>query len=399
MKTIGIGTHIGKGIFSWVSYWANSGLFLFFGEVSKITGGRLYNQVRDSVDYLTVGGSVGSYTFQAPVNATYKAADTDYIWFKTDETPRTTTEAELIGYDLQRTPVKYDDASPNSIRWIGILKLATTLTATQRNNLFKSFYLPIMWDDSWNDYGHSKENRPLTEQVLWTPEPMAPVNIVLALISGGVRVSFTDNSGGTAQHEIYGKIDAGAYTLVTTLDAADVSFDDIRTPEDLMTYKVRAKAGTLYPSYSDYCTEDDIVMLGANLVPAASSSFVTNGTAYWTWFGGTVVWNSGTHDVTVTQSAGTAIFGICYKDTILTVGKKYLVRFDAKSANTTSKLTEDNAAGTYMTDVNQTILSAIYQNFRFIGVQPANGFLTLRTKDIVTGSIINLDNIKAQEVL
>jgi len=27
------------------SYWANSGLFLFFGEVSKITGGRLNNQV------------------------------------------------------------------------------------------------------------------------------------------------------------------------------------------------------------------------------------------------------------------------------------------------------------------------------------------------------------------
>ena len=55
-----------KGI-SWPTYWAaRNDLLLFFGETSKITGGRLNNQVTGATDYLEVAGSVGSETFKIP---------------------------------------------------------------------------------------------------------------------------------------------------------------------------------------------------------------------------------------------------------------------------------------------------------------------------------------------
>jgi hypothetical protein len=98
----------------------------------------------------------------------YKNADTDYMWFKADGTRRTVTTAQLIGYDLQRTPVKYDDSGPNKIRFIMIIKSGSVLNSVERNRMFKDFILPIMWDNSWNDYGHEKENRPDTEQKLWS---------------------------------------------------------------------------------------------------------------------------------------------------------------------------------------------------------------------------------------
>lgn len=159
----------GSGI-SWSSYWAHQSEVLFFGEISKITGGRLYNQKSGATDYLTVGGAAGSYTFQCPNTAAYKSADTDYIWFKTDETQRTATEAELIGYDLQRTPVKYDDDSPNSIR--AIMILSSAVTGVKRDRLFRDMWLMPLWDNNLNAYGHIKSNR--TGQNLWTPEPTYP---------------------------------------------------------------------------------------------------------------------------------------------------------------------------------------------------------------------------------
>lgn len=50
---------------SWLSYWKKqTDTLLFFGQTTNITGGRLYNEMNGSSDYLTVGGSAGSYTFQ-----------------------------------------------------------------------------------------------------------------------------------------------------------------------------------------------------------------------------------------------------------------------------------------------------------------------------------------------
>ena len=156
---------------SWESYWANQTEVLFFGLYSEISGGQMPNKKTGSSDYLTVAGSAGSETYQCPNTAPYIAADTDYIWFKTDETQRTVTTAELIGYDLQRTPVKYQDASPNEIVAIMILKSGETITGTKRDYLFRDMWLPILWDNNLNGYGHIKDNR--IGQQLWTPEATA----------------------------------------------------------------------------------------------------------------------------------------------------------------------------------------------------------------------------------
>ena len=168
---IGIRTAIagslGGGGKSWASYWASQPEVLFFGLYSDISGGQMPNRKSGSSDYLTVAGTAGSETYQCPNTAPYITADTDYIWFKTDESQRTVTTAELIGYDLQRTPVKYEDESPNEI--VAIIILNAAVTGTKRDNLFRDMWLSVWWDDSFCDYGHIKDNRGAGQQ-LWTPE-------------------------------------------------------------------------------------------------------------------------------------------------------------------------------------------------------------------------------------
>lgn len=146
------------------SYWATQSEVLFFGEISKITDGKLYNQKAGAIDYLTVGGVAGSYTFQAPNTAPYIAADTDYIWFNTDASQRIVTTANLIGFDLQRTPVKYLDDSPNTLE--AIMILSSAVTGDKRDRLFRDMHLSILWDNNLNGFGHIKSNR--VGQNLWT---------------------------------------------------------------------------------------------------------------------------------------------------------------------------------------------------------------------------------------
>lgn len=167
---IAIGNRIGKVL---GNTWTPASIdvkLLYWGSISEITGGVMPNKVAGATDHLDIGGSAGSYTFQCPDTAPYIAADTDYIWFKTDETPRVTTEAELIGYDLPRTPVKYDNLSDYSIREVIILKSGEVLTSGEEDKLHEYMELAIYWSGIWNDYGYDKENRPLQQQYLWTPE-------------------------------------------------------------------------------------------------------------------------------------------------------------------------------------------------------------------------------------
>jgi hypothetical protein len=167
---IAIGNRIGNGSSGgWTPKSIESKL-LYWGKISEITGGTMPNKV--GTDHIDIGGSAGTYTFQVPNTAPYIAADTDYIWFKTDASQRTTTEAELVGYDLQRTPVKYLDGSPNSIQEILIFKLGETLIASERDHLVTYMHLPVMWDNSLSVYGYVKSNRGATQQ-LWTPELLA----------------------------------------------------------------------------------------------------------------------------------------------------------------------------------------------------------------------------------
>ena len=146
----------GSGGTDWASYWATqTDVFLFFGQIANISDGQLANEMSGSSDALTVTGSAGSYTFQCPNNATYIAADTDYIWFSDAAIRRTPTEAELIGYDFPRTIVYYDDASPYTLNAIAILKPLASVT----NKIRTDFHLSVWWDNILSAYGNLKGNR------------------------------------------------------------------------------------------------------------------------------------------------------------------------------------------------------------------------------------------------
>lgn len=141
----------------WSSYWATQSEVLFLGLYSEIADGKMPNKVTGATDYITVAGAVGSETYTVPNTAPYITADTDYVWFKTDGTQRTVTTAELIGYDLQRTPVKYEDDAPNTI--VAIIILNSSVTGIKRDRLFRDMWLPLLWDNDLNANGHIKSNR------------------------------------------------------------------------------------------------------------------------------------------------------------------------------------------------------------------------------------------------
>ncbi len=374
---------------SWQSYWAKQDEVLFFGEISNIRDSKLYNQVVGSNDYLVVSGNPGSYSFQCPNTASYIAADTDYIWFNGASTQRTVTTNELVSYDLQRTPVKYDDLAPNNIRAILILKAGVVLSDPMRDKLFNNFNLPVLWDNSLNPYGHIKSNR--IGQFLWNPEP---TGLTLTLMTGGVKIDWTDNSGGRVPTEIWAKIDNGAYSLLYTIAAGTITKNDLRNPEDLVTYKLRSGVTS---NFSSYTAEQSIVMLGANLVPSASSDFITNGSAWWT-FGNTGTWNSGTHDVTVTQT-GTGNIAIT-RNNLIIVTKKYLIRFDAKSNDVTNHMFVNNASSYYYTELTNIGLTANYQTFKFMG-SPGGiyTYISIFPNGVFNNKSFTIDNIKVQEVL
>jgi hypothetical protein len=229
-KGIGVPFRMGGGQ-SWSSYWSHQPEVLFFGLYSEISGGQMPNKVTGATDYLTVAGAAGSETYQCPNTAAYIAADTDYIWFKTDTTQRTTTTAELIGYDLQRTPVKYEDDAPNAIIAIIILKAGATLSATKRNYLFRDMWLPILWDNNLNAYGHIKSNR--VGQQLWAPETIYLAVDTFTDTNGTLLNAHTMDvgSGWTAPNEFVisenkltnnGSVENAAYRAVTETLKADV---------------------------------------------------------------------------------------------------------------------------------------------------------------------------------
>jgi hypothetical protein len=164
--------------------------FLFWGKVSDISGGQMPNKVTGATDHLDVTGSPATYV--CPNTAPYIAADHDHdsIWFKTDETPRTTTTAELIGYDFARTLVKYDNATPYTIREIIILKDGETLTTAEMNFMRDYMDLSTWWDDTLSLFGNLKGNRS-GEQSHWTAESISPYTAIYAAMTNKPTAGIT----------------------------------------------------------------------------------------------------------------------------------------------------------------------------------------------------------------
>lgn len=148
---------------SWSTYWLTH-LFYELWDVSDKSG-NVTGLIRG--DTLTIAGVAGSETYKIPDTSAYIGLDSDYVWFKLNEDQRTVTTAELIGYDFSRTVVLYDDAIPNTIKYIGI-RNTDVATADQTDRLHIDFQLPLFWSGVLNLNGHVKDNRPLAQRYAWT---------------------------------------------------------------------------------------------------------------------------------------------------------------------------------------------------------------------------------------
>jgi hypothetical protein len=392
MGRIGISTMIGIGVnrHRASSYWTAQSNFY---ELWKVTGaGNMVGLKRG--DMLTITGSGLNAIYAVPDTDPYKTRDTDYVFHKSNGSVSTACDGNrLIGYDFPRVIVKYLDVSPYTIEYIGILDTGQSVN----NKMVGDFHLPLYWSGVENVYGVIKGNRGLIQSV-WTPEVtiQVPTGLTLSLISGGTKFDWTDTNSGAAQTEVWCRNDSDAYTTATyTIAAGTVTKSETITPVDLRYCKIRAKIGS---TYSAFTTEESIAMLGANLVPSASSDFASDGSAWWSIIATSLTYNSGTHDVTLLQTGTGA--GQLYRNGLMTVGKTYLVRFNVKSTNWTNKMKVSNASSGLMTDITNLNVSNVYQTMKFTGTQLVNQYVNFQpTGGTFTDKELTYDNIKVQEVL
>lgn len=259
---IAIGNYIGNKRKS--PYWTPqriSDTFLFFGETSKITGGKLYNQVTGATDYMTVTGTGLNAVYETPDNATYRTADEDYCHWKTDLSRSVFDGNRAIAYDFSRTIIKYDNASPYVIRVIAILKSGVTLTATEEDYLRDEFELSYWWSDELSFHGALKSNR-ASEQSVWTAETVSPNGdcsaltattysynkIDLAWTNGSTNedgISIERSANGTTGWAEIATVGAGITTYQSTGLVIDTRY----------FYRVRAFKGSQYSNYTSVASD------------------------------------------------------------------------------------------------------------------------------------------------
>ena len=86
----------------------------------------------------------------------------------------------------------------------------------------------------------------------------APIISSVSVVAGKVRIIWDDNNTEAEFIEIYASIDSGAYSLITTVAQGTETYDHTVTFDTNISYKLRAKEGTLpvYSSYSSISTYD-----------------------------------------------------------------------------------------------------------------------------------------------
>lgn len=147
---------------------------------------------------------------------------------------------------------------------------------------------------------------------------LVPSGLTLSLISGGVKIDWTDNSGGLFETEIWGKNDSDAYALLYTIAAGTVTKSETIDAVDLRYYKIRGKNGTYFTQFT---AEQTIAMLGPELVVNGDFSAWTGDNPN-NW-----IVNEGANGY-FTEVAGTCRMvvtgsGVSMAQSILTNGAKY----------------------------------------------------------------------------
>lgn len=131
---------------------------LFLGSYSSIVDGKMPNALGS--DWITVNGIVGSETYQCPNTAEYKSADKDLYWFDFSGA-RAVTSSDMVSYDLSRTFIYYNGASPFNIISIAIAKQDAIFTQEELDTITKYFHLSIFWSGGIEIYGEIKNNATL----------------------------------------------------------------------------------------------------------------------------------------------------------------------------------------------------------------------------------------------
>jgi hypothetical protein len=137
---------------------------------SQACSGVIRNLCDNGATVMTYTGSGLDRLYYCPDNATYKAADTGYVFFKSDGSISQCDGNRLIAYDFPTVWVKYANASPYAIQWVAIPKLGETFTTAQMDFIRDLFDLSIWWSGVLSLHGNYKGNKPLAQKYAWTPE-------------------------------------------------------------------------------------------------------------------------------------------------------------------------------------------------------------------------------------
>jgi hypothetical protein len=186
----GLGIDQGSSSSYWTQQLINDSCLFFASHstdlLSKVVAEHLPNQVTGSSDFLTVTGSGLNARYRTPDNNTYRTADSDYVFWKSDASESTCDGNRLIAYDFPRILVKYLNVSPYTILAIAILKPGVTITDGMRD----AFNLNVFWSGTVSAHGVIKGNKPLFQKYTWVPEVVTLAE-TLALVA---RMSGTPSS-------------------------------------------------------------------------------------------------------------------------------------------------------------------------------------------------------------
>lgn len=124
-------------------------------------------------------------------------------------------------------------------------------------------------------------------QISNLPEPSG---ITLTLISGGVRIDFTDNSEGAATTQVFGSTDGVTFTLLTTLAKTIKTYSHLATPIDRRYYRLHSN---LTGTFSKITSISSIAMLGPEIVVNGGfdngNNWVCQQNPPWSIYGGVAV--------------------------------------------------------------------------------------------------------------
>jgi hypothetical protein len=228
------------------SWWTQQSECYELWDLSKRVGNNCTGLKRK--DNLTITGVGLNAVYGLPDTANYRSYDTDFAWWKTNGDLSTTDGNRLIGYDLQGTPVKYDDLSPNTPRYIMILSSA--VTGTKRDRLFRDMHLPVLWDNNLNGYGRIKSNR--TGQNLWTPESVYVLHDTFTDIDNAHLNDHTMNIGAgwsvTIGNEDYWIISGNKVVYTEGSSAQEYAFAESGKSDNDISIDITIPAGNTYSS-------------------------------------------------------------------------------------------------------------------------------------------------------